>query len=242
VFASLGSAAEPTVEATFGGSGFSWTPSSVSVGAGGTVAFKNSSASVPHGVRWTGGPEKPGCSSGVAVEQEKTNWSGTCTFAQAGTYSFVCTVHPIEMKGTIAVSSTGGELPPPPEGTPSGPVATGLRLARRQSGTSVRGSIEMRRGGSGSSLEIELRAAKRLLFGGSRKGMAAAGRLVRAAPATGTVNFAIPLKGPARRVLRTLGKLPLQVTVTATAPGADALKRTRTVVMHLQRRIGYEGT
>lgn len=239
-FSSVGSAAEPTIEATFGSSGFSWSPSSASIGPGGTVAFKNSSNAVPHGVRWTGGPEKPGCSSGVPVEGEKTSWSGTCTFAQVGTYSFVCTVHPTEMKGTIAVTS-GTEPPPPPEGTQSGPVATGLRLAGHQRGSSVRGSIEMLRAGSGSSLKVELRAARSRLFGAGRKGTVTAGRLVHSSLATGKLEFSVSLKGAALRALRSLGRLPLQVTVTATAPGAESLKRTRTVVMHLKRRItSYE--
>src|SRR5262249_50446193 len=142
-FATLGSAADPTVEAHEGGSPFfSWSPSSVSVSGGGTVAFKNGSASVPHGVRWTGGPEKPSCSSGVAVEQEKTNWSGTCTSARAGTYSFVCPAPPPEMKGTIAVGSTGDPPPPPPPAEESplqGPASRALKLAKSQHGSVVRG-------------------------------------------------------------------------------------------------------
>lgn len=238
-FASVGSAAEPTIEATFGGSSYAWTPSSAMIGAGGTVAFKNNSNAVPHGVRWTGGPAKPSCSSGV--EQEKTSWSGTCTFAQAGTYSFVCTVHPTEMKGTVTVTSGTEPPPPPPEGTQSGPVATGLQLAGQQRGSSMRGSIELLRGGSGTSLKVELRAARSRLFGAGRKGMATAGRLVRTSPATGRLEFSVPLKSAALRALRSLEKLPLQATVTATAPGGESFKRTRTVVMHLKRRItGYE--
>src|SRR6478735_3923108 len=92
-FAAGSSADVPAIEAAGpGGSGYFWKPSTATVGIGGTVSFKNGSGVVPHGVTWTGGPEKPSC-SGVPVEQEKTSWNGTCTFAQAGTYAFVCTVH-----------------------------------------------------------------------------------------------------------------------------------------------------
>jgi plastocyanin len=237
-FATVGSAAAPTIEATFGGSGYSWSPSSASAGIGGSVNFKNQSGSVEHGVSWTGGPDTPSC-TGVPIDKGDTSWSGSCTFDQAGTYTFRCTVHPTEMKGSITVTS-GTEPPPPTEGT-SGPVATGLQLAGQQRGSSVRGSIELLRAGSGSSLRVELRAARSRLFGAGRKGMAAAGRLVRSSPATGRLEFSVPLKGTALRALRSLGTLPLQATVTATAPGGDSLKRTRTVVMHLKRRItGYE--
>src|SRR6476469_1885118 len=158
-FAAVGSAAEPTIEAHEGPTSFSWSPSSASVAVGGTVAFKNSSNAVPHGVRWTGGPEKPSCSSGVAVEQEKTNWSGTCTFAQLGTYSFVCTVHPTEMKGTITVTSTGEPPPPPPPAEESplqGPASSALKLAKSQRGSSVRGSIDLTQAAAGGKLEVLL--------------------------------------------------------------------------------------
>jgi plastocyanin len=235
---SLGSAAEPTIETHEGGGNpiFSWSPSTASIGPGGTVGFKNNSNAVPHGVRWTGGPEKPGC-SGVPIEETKTNWSGTCTFTQTGTYSFVCPLHPTEMKGSITVTNGGEPPPPPPGGAQSGPAASGLRLAGQQRGSSVRGSIEILPAGSGGSLKVELRAARNRLFGAGRKGMATAGRLVRSSLSASILPFSVSLNGAALRALRSLGTLTVNVTVTATAPGAESLKRTRTVVMHLKRRI-----
>src|SRR5690349_11458947 len=72
-------AADPTVEAA-GGAYYSWTPSSVSTTPGGSVNFKSPSATVPHGVSWKTGPETPSC-TGVPVDDFKTAWSGSCTFA-----------------------------------------------------------------------------------------------------------------------------------------------------------------
>lgn len=239
---SLVSAADPTIEAHEGGSPFlSWSPSTVSTSPGGTVAFKNPSNSVPHGVRWNGGPEKPGC-SGVPIEATKTSWNGTCTFALAGTYTFVCPLHFEEMKGSITVTNGTEPPPPPPEGTQSGPVAARLQLPGKQRGTSVRGSIELLRGGTGSRLQVSLRAARSRLFGAGRKGTTSAGRLVRSSPAAGNLEFSVSLSGAARRALRSLGSLPLQATVTVTAPGGDSFKRTRAVVMKPPRRIVAYGS
>lgn len=227
-FASVGSAADPTIEPSFGSSGYSWSPSSVTVSTGGTVAFKNSSDVVPHGVRWTGGPEKPGCSSGVAVEQEKTSWSGTCTFAQAGTYSFVCTVHPIEMKGTIAVGSTGEPPPPPAEESPlRGPASRALKLAKSQRGSSVRGSIDLTQASAGGRLEV-------LLFMRKAGGSAGArvGRLVRSPLGAGIRSFSVPLKSSARRALRSRGRLSLSAQVIVTPLGGTGLTLKRGVTLH----------
>src|SRR4051812_19176786 len=89
-------AAAPTIEAGGGASGYFWSPSHADVTAGGSLGFKNSSASVPHGVSWSSGPETPKC-SGVPIDDGTTDWNGTCTFAQAGTYTFKCPIHPTEM-------------------------------------------------------------------------------------------------------------------------------------------------
>ncbi len=47
---------------------------------------------------------------GTTPAASGTKWSGACTFTQAGTYTFFCTVHGSEMTGTITVN-TGGTPP-----------------------------------------------------------------------------------------------------------------------------------
>jgi plastocyanin len=224
-FAAGSSADGPTIEAAGPGSnGYYWKPSSATVGPGGSVSFKNVSAVVPHGVTWTGGPEKPSC-SGVPVEQEKTNWNGTCTFAQAGTYDFVCTVHPTEMKGAIAVASTEGPPPPPPGGSKEsplkGPASRALRVAKSQHGSKVRGSVNLSEASAGGKLEVVLLAGHRL------------GRLVQSSLKAGRVAFVVPLKGGARRSLKDKERLALTVRVVVKAPGQAALILKRGVTLHV---------
>jgi plastocyanin len=100
--AASGLAVEPTVEATGNSlATYAWTPSTAEVDSGGKVAFKNPTAN-PHGLVWESGPETPGCTGTSSVGA--ANWSGSCTFAQGGTYRFYCPVHPTLMKGTVTVA------------------------------------------------------------------------------------------------------------------------------------------
>ncbi len=232
------SAEGPTIESAGPGSnGFFWKPSAATVGVGASVAFRSTSTTVPHGVRWTGGPEEPSC-NGVPVEQEKIGWSGECTFAKAGTYTFVCTVHPTEMKGTITVNS--GEappvIPPPAEGSPQsplqGPAKQAVKLAKSQQGSSVRGSVDLSQASAGGRLEVLLLAEQGLRrAGGSRNGQV--GRLVRTSIAAGRLRFAVRLASSARRALRSRKRLPLTVRVIVKPPGGTALELSRGVVLHV---------
>jgi|GEM_PF-1918963 len=100
--AGSGSAAEPTVETTGTSlATYAWSPSSVEIAGGASVAFKNPSAT-PHGLVWESGPETPGCTGTPTVGQG--NWSGSCSFVQGGSYAFYCPVHPGQMRGTIVVN------------------------------------------------------------------------------------------------------------------------------------------
>jgi plastocyanin len=111
----VASSAGPSIEATnTPGSGLyseehhAWAPPQVSVGTEGTVTLSNSTE-VPHGIEWRS-VLKPTCEEGAGKvpvgktpAASGTKWSGTCTFSQAGTYTFYCTVHGPEMTGTITV-------------------------------------------------------------------------------------------------------------------------------------------
>jgi plastocyanin len=106
-----GFAADKTIEATGNSlANYAWTPSTATVSTGGTVEFKNNSASIPHGLAFESPPAAPSCPGVPTGPSGGMSWSGTCTFSQAGTYQFHCTVHPAQMTGTITV--TGGPEAP----------------------------------------------------------------------------------------------------------------------------------
>jgi plastocyanin len=104
-----GLAADTSVETAGALGSYHWQPNAGEITPGGSVEFKNSQAN-PHGVVFEAPPSAPNCTGVPSVGT--TNWSGSCTFAQAGTYKFYCPVHPTEMKGTITVNG------------PAAPVAT----------------------------------------------------------------------------------------------------------------------
>jgi plastocyanin len=124
----------------------SWSPPHVTLSPGGSVTIANPTA-VPHGVRWIGPPATPVCTGGVPVGTTEAasgpEWSGSCTFAQPGTYTFYCTVHGAAMSGTISVASAGGEPPgtTTTPTTPAGSTGTGGG-ATGQPGASVPGGSQ----------------------------------------------------------------------------------------------------
>jgi len=87
----------------------------VSVDVGDTVTWTFDGTELPHNVRsqtpnWT-------LSSPIGAPAPPESF----TFTAAGSYAFVCSVHP-EMTGTVAVSEPGGEPPPPPPPIDTGPL------------------------------------------------------------------------------------------------------------------------
>lgn len=231
-----GVADEPVIEPAESAGGFAWRPSAVTVPSGGTVAFRNPGYYVPHGVAWTGGPATPSC-NGVPVNSSGTAWSGTCTFAQAGTYTFVCTVHPQEMKGTITVSA--GEAPPvspapaptqPPD-SPQGRAFEDLRLARVQHGDAVRGSLVVSAVAAGGRLKVEL-GAKRASLGGTGRGTVRVGHLIRPQVEAGRQAFTVPLGASARGALQRHGSVAVTVQILVAPPSGSPTKATRKVELH----------
>ena len=235
-----------------------WTPSSATVTEGGSVTFTNPYASMPHGLEFTGGPGKPVCTGLPAGAQEKTgavSWTASCAFSAAGTYSFVCTVHPSTMTGTITVGPPGttttttttttastptgtgtgtGSTPPP--GT--APVAlfvggaSAIKLAAPRHAAGVHGSLTIASAAAGGTLEIDLLARRGALAAAA--GTAASvrvGQLVRTYISAGPQPFTVKLNSRAKRALHARGRLALTVRFTMTPPGGKPQTVSRAVTL-----------
>jgi plastocyanin len=237
-WAAAGVAEDTAVEPAEDPYGLAWRPAATTVGPGGAVAFRSPGKAVPHGLAWTGGPEKPSC-NGVPVDSFGSDWSGSCTFARTGSYAFVCTVHP-EMQGTVVVSA--GETPAPapvPPTSPGQPAAApseekalqALRLIRDQRGGTVRGSLSLSATAVGGKLTLELRA-RRASLGAGGTGTARVGRLVRSPLKAGQQRFALAVTSSAQRALRQRGRLVVTVEVVVAPPNGIAASLTRRVVLH----------
>ena len=210
-----------------------WSPSAVSVVAGGAVTIRNPSE-IPHGVQWVSGPSTPTCSSSVPVATSATRfgtkWSGTCTFTQPGTYTFYCTVHGAEMTGTVTVAAAGAA---PPVASPlAGSASEALKLAPSQHGKTVRGSVAISSAGAGGRLQVELLASTASLARAGSAAQARVGKTVRASLPEGKVSFAVPLNARAKRALHRHRRMRLSVKVSVTPLSGPAVTITRHVVMH----------
>jgi plastocyanin len=97
VFTSTGIVGATTGSVTVG-PGIIYTPTMVTICAGGTVTFTWAAASLPHSVEWTSGPS-PRPTDSI------TQSSGTydAIFTTPGTYGYICAVHGAAMSGTVVV-------------------------------------------------------------------------------------------------------------------------------------------
>jgi plastocyanin len=259
--AAAGSETTPTIQAVNSGAYYHyWSPAQVFVSPGAVVSFSNPYTETHHGLKFTGGPATPSCTGIPPAAGEATgalNWHGECTFSTPGTYSFVCTVHPGEMKGTVTVNANGSTTttttttqPPSPEGgsTPStangsGPGATtgsplagsasqALRLAFNQHGNSVHGSVKVSQAGAGGRLEIDLLAKGASIARRAHPAQLPVGRLVHSSLRAGTISFAVPLSARAKRALARHGRLALSVKIVLTPANGSAVTIARSVVLH----------
>lgn len=237
-----------------------WTPAQAEVQPGGSVEFANSTE-VPHGIEWVSTPGgAPSCDPGVKVgttaADSGTKWSGSCSFANAGTYVFYCTVHGPEMTGRIVVGSSAGSGPgttttttgtgttttgtgtTPSSGEPQpGTSGTGhppsalsaLRLSTPRHGASVKGTLKVPAGGR---LEIDLLATSRSLgVGHGTSPSVRVGRVLRSRIGAGEIHFTILASARARAALRAHGSLTLtlRVTLTPSSGATSSLSRRLTL-------------
>jgi plastocyanin len=242
----------PTVTAEniggFYGEEHRWTPSQVTVNAGGVVTFSNPTE-VKHGVHWISPPSTPTCDSGVPVGTTEavsgTKWSGTCTFTQPGTYTYYCTVHGSAMAGTITVSpggtttptpttttTTGTTTTPTTETPPPSPLVGNPSLRASQRGTSVHGSLDISQAGAGGHLEVDLFAQSASLAKVRHSTRVRVGRFVRGSAPAGRQSFSVKLGAKARRALSRRHRLALVVKITLVPVHGETTAFTRAVVVH----------
>jgi plastocyanin len=205
-------------------------PRTVTIAPGETVTFNYPDGHSTHNVDFTGA--KPDCTGLPPFPYPPQLWkAATCRFDRAGTYAFVCDAH-AEMTGTVVVVAptpsptptatpdpvTPGATPaptPPPgaSSTPtpvSQPATLSLKIASRQKGTRVRGSLSVAH--AGSRLEVTVHSGK-----------TKAGSWTKKSAAAGRVSFSVALDARTRKALRAKRHLELTVTVKVTAPGAKTL-------------------
>jgi plastocyanin len=214
----------------------------LTIAPGQSVSFSYPDGKSTHNVDFTS-EKQPACTGLPPIPYPPRLWQdASCTFDQPGTYTFVCDAH-AEMTGTVIVAvptpsptATPTATPDPvtpgatpaPTATPGGSQPTGtqppatlsLKLAGKQKGTRVRGSLTVAH--AGSRVQVTVRSGK-TRAGRWRKPSAAAGRL----------SFAVKLDARTRRALRAKRRLKLTVTVAVTPRGGQTLTTTANATVSL---------
>jgi plastocyanin len=262
VLAPVIASSEPLpVEAINEGGGFygethRWSNVPQTINAGEKVTFSNP-GEVPHGVEWRSAV-KPACEEGAGkvpvgttFSASGTKWSGKCTFSQAGSYLFYCTVHGAAMSGTITVNASGtttatttpttttttttGTTPPPgSESSPlEGPASKSVQFAKSQHGDSVRGTVNLAQSAVGGRLEADVFAQSALLAKAKQRSPVRVGQLVRSRLGAGRLHISVALNAKARRALKRHRRLALTVKIVLTPASGEALSINRTVIQHV---------
>jgi len=226
--------------------GHYWEPPSVKVAPGGSVQISNNT-SVRHGVHWLSGPGTPECKGvvvGTTEAESGTNWSGSCTFAAAGTYTFDCTVHGEAMKGTVTVSPEGvtttsstttstptsPTTPTTPAGAQTllvGPAASALRFSSAAHGSRILGTIDLGPPGAGARLEASAFALRGAL--GRRHGPARVrvAHVLESSLPQGVSHFTLALNPAARHALHARARLRLTIKLQLVPSAGGTLSLTR---------------
>lgn len=218
-------------------------PADVTIGAGGHVNFSYFQGNSRHNVVFPGprptvcgvsfGPE--GNSAALPAQPSPSLWEAGCDFEVPGTYAFVCGLHPSQMTGSVTAVATGASPPPVIEGPPvelnvDGPAASTLKVAARQRGFRVRGSVLVDR--PGSRLLARAFARRKALFAGTRSLLdVQVGRQTRSSIGGTRVAFTVPVNAAARSALRRNGRLLITLRLTVTPPDGSAYTARRTVIL-----------
>jgi plastocyanin len=274
VAAAAAPADAPPATASFIASDFVWnvsgsTSTQATIATGGMVTFAYPSGGSTHNADFGGGPQPTSCTQAAGANTGAVpplpasptapGWSGTCTFATPGTYTFHCDLHAF-MTGTIVVGAAPPPGPPPPGATTT-PSTTTPTTSTTQTATSPATTMTGRTPRPPPTAHAPLSplagpARRALVFAAVQHGVvvhgsasiSAAGRggrlqvqlfaaghrragsFVRRSLPGGQVHFAVALNPATRRALRRHGRLGLTVAI-AISWGKGA--RT-SVIRHVQ--------
>lgn len=239
---------EPTSSATVtatdtSATSHAWVGGDATIARGGTVTFQYPSGSSMHWVGFTDAGAQPTSCSGLPASAAPPGWTGTCRFDTPGTFAFACPLHP-SMTGTITVKAPAEASPTAtatPTGAPGGSASPGagggspapgggaiqttfaVSLARAQTGSRVRGSVDVK--AAGSRLQVDVWAPRRALSGASTKPVRI-GRLTRESTPAGRSSFAVGIDAKGRSALRRHRRLSVTVIVALTPPDGHELTRS----------------
>jgi plastocyanin len=211
----------------------------VTIAPGQTVTFGYPDGMTTHNVDFTG--KQPSQCTGLTPYPRPKGWTAECTFAAAGSYPFVCDVHP-QMQGTVVVAAptpsptatptaSADPVPTPqatPTPTPAGgaetspapPATPKIKLATKQKGARVRGTVTVEQ--PATRLEVTVKSGKTKV-----------GSWRKTSTAKGTVPFSVALNAKARKTLKAKHRLKLAVTVALTPPGGRPQTVHATAVVSL---------
>ena len=224
-------------------------PPDVTIAAGGHVNFTYFMGVSRHNVVFPGarptvcgvseGP--PGTTMALPTAPSPALWEGGCDFDVAGTYAFVCGLHP-QMTGSVTAVQTAASPPPPPADVefsvgPDGDAAAGdLKVAVRQRGYGVRGSVLVARGSA--RLLARVLARRSALYARSRSTLPVQiGRHVRSTGGGVRIAFTAPLNRPGRAALRRKGHLLITLRLTITPAEGDPYTARRSVILRAPARL-----
>ena len=206
----------------------------------------------PSSCTQTTGPTSPPPNLPMPSAPTTQAWSGNCTFNTATTYSFVCQAHS-NMTGTVQVVNPppgGGDPPPPPPpgggnpppgggggsggggggggndpgGSPTQPGSTSIKFARKQTGTTLRGSVTA---AAGAKIVVTALVSNRFLSTSRPKKVKKVSVGSQTKRSTGAkISFAVKLSKAARKALKSRDKLSVTLRIVVTPSGGKATTKT----------------
>jgi len=228
------------------------------IAVGGTVTFGYPSGITAHNVDFdmtqpSSCTQSAGSSSGnvppLPANPTGEGWAGSCRFNTPGTYTFHCDMHPNSMTGAVVVEAaasttgttgTGGSTSStgtsgtttPGSGNSTAPTAKPVaKVTRRQTGTTVRGSVTTPAGPSKIVVTAFVSNRQLSRHRPKKAKRVRVGSQTKRSTGTAGASFALKLNATARRALHRRHKLSVSVRIVVTPATGAAVTKTATVTV-----------